>query len=95
MNHEEMVKEGNRLNAVLEIQTRIVQDPSCLPEQFRVVKATGEKHKQRLSILADAIHGECNCGHIKHDHSTGGRGPCLNIEADGTKCECTQWAVEL
>lgn len=94
MNHEQMVKEGNRLNAILEIQTSIVQDPSCIPEQFRVVKATGDKHKERLSLLADAIHGECSCGHIKHDHANQGRGKCLNAESDGFICPCKEWAVD-
>lgn len=88
MNHEEMVKEGNRLNAILEIQTAIVHDPGCLKEQATVVLATGEKHKQRLAVLADVIHGPCSCGHEKAGHKQG-RLVCLNKD-----CSCKEWAVD-
>lgn len=91
MNHSEMVKEGNRLNAILDMQTNIVQDKSTIPEQAKIVMETGQKHKARLNQLAELIHADCACGHTKAGHQLGGRGKCL----EHMDCPCKEWAVEL
>ena len=93
MNHNQLVAEGNRLSAALEFQTRIIKDPSTLPEQARIIAATGILHARRLEKIAELMESDCQCGHAKTDHLNG-MSRCLVKVAKDDTCLCAAWDVE-
>lgn len=81
-----MVKEGNRLSAILDSQLLILNDPQVIPEQARQVGEHSKAYREKLDKLADLISAECSCGHPKLHHK--------KAQEACQSCTCKEWAID-
>lgn len=92
--HNDLVGEGNRIDAALETMQRIVMDKSTISEQSKQVKANATAKQTRLALIRTALDRDCDgCGHSKTGHVSG-MGKCLyHVVTD--PCECKEWHVNV
>lgn len=101
MNRQQLVDEGNRLDAALAAIHRIATDPEAIPEQLKIVRANSEVKMARLELVRALLDKECDvCGHGVKDHivvrpgaAVHGVGGCTVYTA-GAQCVCTEWEVD-